>query len=58
LSAQCLIAQGVAESTSYFSDMDLEEMTDGRLHGTTAQFDMLGMLLDNKPVASQIDDCH
>lgn len=47
-----------AETTSYFTDADLGDMTDSRLHGTKAQYDMLEMLLDGKPVASQIDDCH
>lgn len=47
-----------AESTSYFGETDLGEMTDGRLHGTRAQFDMLALALDGKPVVSTIDDCH
>ncbi len=48
----------LAESTSYFSDADLGEMTEGRLHGTRAQFDMLALALDDKPVVSPIADCH
>lgn len=44
--------------TCYFTDADLSDITDSRLHGTTAQFDMLGMLLDGRQVASTIDDCH
>lgn len=47
-----------AESTSYFGDADLGEMTDSRLHGTKAQFDMLSLALDGKPVVSTFDDCH
>lgn len=47
-----------AESTSYFSGSDLGDMTDSRLHGTKAQFDMLAMALENQPVVSTIDDCH
>jgi uncharacterized protein YndB with AHSA1/START domain len=47
-----------AESTCYFSDMDLGDMTESRLHGTRAQFDMLSMALDGEPVVSLIDDCH
>lgn len=47
-----------AESTAYYNEADLDQMTDSRMHGTTALFDMLGMALENQAVVSTIDDCH
>ena len=47
-----------AESTSYFTDQELDESTASRMHGTKAQFDMLAMALSGEAVVSQIDDCH
>lgn len=47
-----------AESTSYFSDQDMSEMTASRMHGTAAQFDMLETALAGEAVVSLIDNCH
>lgn len=47
-----------AETTAYFNEEDLGPMTESRLHGTGALFDMLGQALDNRPLVSTIDDCH
>lgn len=47
-----------AESTSYFSDQDLGEMTTSRMHGTRAQIDMMATALADEPVVRPIPDCH
>jgi uncharacterized protein YndB with AHSA1/START domain len=51
-------AVNFTETTTYFSDQDLGEMTASRLHGTKAQFDMLASALAGENVVSTIDDCH
>jgi uncharacterized protein YndB with AHSA1/START domain len=51
-------AVNFTETTTYFSDQDLGEMTASRLHGTKAQFDMLASALAGEAVVSAIDDCH
>lgn len=51
-------AMRFAETTSYFSDQDMGEMTASRMNGTSAQMDMLSMHLSGETVTRTIDDCH
>jgi uncharacterized protein YndB with AHSA1/START domain len=51
-------AMRFAETTSYFSDQELGEVTASRMHGTSAQMDMLAMHLSGETVTRTIDDCH
>lgn len=47
-----------AETTSYYEEQNVDEMTASRLHGTTALFDMMEMALNDDVVQSTIDNCH